>query len=596
LNDLKNIQELEEALAQANARIAETEERYRRIIDEQLQFEEQLRRRAEELEKLMDLVPVAIWIANDPACHQIVGNRMANEFYEADAGENVSACPAAGQPVTHRRFFQGGKELAAADLPMQYAAAQGVEVRNTELDVLLPSGKWLAMWGSASPLRDSEGEVRGCLGAFLDITARKGAEQALQQANEQLEAKVRERTAELNLVIRTLREEVRQRRQAEQGLQAANDQLNTRNSQLRALAGELTLTEQRERRRLAKMLHDHLQQLLVGARFRVSILRRTDDPHIQQASTEIEELLSQSITASRTLTAELSPPILHEGGFSAGLQWLGRWMADKHGLVVEVDADNEFPALSADIRALLFDSLRELLFNAVKHAGVNRAHVGLEISDGGMLRIAVTDHGQGFDPAAINPSRERGGGFGLFSIRERLTLLGGKMMIDSAPGKGTRILLSLPFDGYRPGEAAILASAPQQMSAPSLTATARSGMLRVLIADDHAVVRDGLARVLNQEPDIEIIGEAADGQAAVEQARSLLPDVILMDLSMPRLNGVEATRRIHEEFPEIRIIGLSMFEEAERADAMREAGAVHYLSKSAPTADLTTAIRSLDLP
>ena len=113
-----------------------------------------------------------------------------------------------------------------------------------------------------------------------------------------------------------------------------------------------------------------------------------------------------------------------------------------------------------------------------------------------------------------------------------------------------------------------------------------------MLVDDHAVVRQGIANLLADEPDIEVIGEAADGQEAVELAARLLPDVILMDMSMPKLNGVEATRIIHNDWPEIRIIGLSMFEEADRAQAMRDAGAVDYMTKSGPAEALINVIRT----
>jgi NarL family two-component system response regulator LiaR len=113
-----------------------------------------------------------------------------------------------------------------------------------------------------------------------------------------------------------------------------------------------------------------------------------------------------------------------------------------------------------------------------------------------------------------------------------------------------------------------------------------------MLADDHAVVRQGMAGLLGNEPDIEVVGEAADGQEAIEMAAKLLPDVILMDLSMPILNGVEATRIIQYDWPEIRIIGLSMFEEADRAQAMRDAGAVDYITKSGPASDLINSIRT----
>jgi DNA-binding NarL/FixJ family response regulator len=101
-----------------------------------------------------------------------------------------------------------------------------------------------------------------------------------------------------------------------------------------------------------------------------------------------------------------------------------------------------------------------------------------------------------------------------------------------------------------------------------------------------------MANLLGDEPDMEVVGEAGDGQEAVHLAAKLLPDVILMDMSMPKLNGVEATRLIHHDWPGISIIGLSMFEEAERAKAMRDAGAVSYLTKSGPANELINVIRS----
>ncbi|TSA24185.1 PAS domain S-box protein [bacterium] len=144
------------------------------------------RRRSEELEKLMDLAPIAIWVANDPQCMQITGNRTANAFYESEQNENVSAGPEAGLHDTTRRFFQNGRELKPEELPMQEAAAKGVDIRNSELEVLSPSGRRFTMLGNASPLWDEEGRVRGCVGSFVDITERKRAEETLQKSEKQL--------------------------------------------------------------------------------------------------------------------------------------------------------------------------------------------------------------------------------------------------------------------------------------------------------------------------------------------------------------------------------------------------------------------------
>jgi DNA-binding NarL/FixJ family response regulator len=115
--------------------------------------------------------------------------------------------------------------------------------------------------------------------------------------------------------------------------------------------------------------------------------------------------------------------------------------------------------------------------------------------------------------------------------------------------------------------------------------------IRILLADDHAVIREGLARLLADQPDMEVVGQATHGQEAVELASKLLPSVILMDVNMPVLNGIQATRAIHQQYPDIRIIGLSMFKETEQAQAMSEAGAVQYLCKSGASTELIKVIR-----
>ncbi len=117
-------------------------------------------------------------------------------------------------------------------------------------------------------------------------------------------------------------------------------------------------------------------------------------------------------------------------------------------------------------------------------------------------------------------------------------------------------------------------------------------MMRVLVVDDHAIVRQSLARLLGWEADIEVVGEAADGKLAVEMTRALRPDIVLMDIHMPVMNGIEATRRIRAERPQALVIGLSMYEANEQAKPMLEAGAVAYVSKSESAEGLLAKVRS----
>jgi PAS domain S-box-containing protein len=370
-------------------------------------------------------------------------------------------------------------------------------------------------------------------------------------------------------------------------------ELRESHDRLHALASELTLAEQRERKQLAQVLHDHIQQLLVGAKFRLAILGRTDSPALQKAAGDVDDLLTEAIKASRSLTAELSPPILHEAGLAAALEWLARWMKENYDLIVSVNADMRANPGQEALSVLIFQSIRELLFNTVKHAKVERARVDMSLK-GTQLEVIVSDEGEGFDPAQVLPLKTSSAGFGLFSIRERLNLLGGSMTTESAPGQGCRVILVAPLQSA----GVQLQTAPSRRMAAERGQVSQRGAaleatkkIRVLLADDHVVMRDGLSRLLKEEADFEIVGLASDGQAAIDLARRLLPDVIVMDIRMPQVTGIEATRLIRAELPQVQVIGLSMFEEPDQAARMREAGASDYLLKSGQPAALIAAIR-----
>jgi DNA-binding NarL/FixJ family response regulator len=117
-------------------------------------------------------------------------------------------------------------------------------------------------------------------------------------------------------------------------------------------------------------------------------------------------------------------------------------------------------------------------------------------------------------------------------------------------------------------------------------------MISVLIADDHGVIRDGLGRLIDALEDIELAGTAGDGMEAVERSRELAPDVVLMDLDMPRMDGIEATRRITEERPGTAVLVLTSFSDRARILGALSAGACGYLLKDASSEEVAEGIRA----
>jgi len=118
-------------------------------------------------------------------------------------------------------------------------------------------------------------------------------------------------------------------------------------------------------------------------------------------------------------------------------------------------------------------------------------------------------------------------------------------------------------------------------------------MTRVLLADDHKILRQGLRTLLEQEPDIQVVGEADNGRLSVKLATELAPDVVIMDVAMPDLNGIDATRRIAEAEPKARVLALSMHSDGRYVRGMLQAGARGYILKDCAAEELTRAIRTV---
>ncbi len=245
-----------------------------------------------------------------------------------------------------------------------------------------------------------------------------------------------------------------------------------------------------------------------------------------------------------------------------------------------------------DLRILLFEAARELLFNVMKHAHTSSARISMTAPKDEII-LVVSDEGSGVNAARLKEERAMASGFGLFSIRERLELLGGRLLLDGAPGRGTRVTITVPF--RRPDPSALESHLSPQFSADGAEAGAGKhppkGKTRVLLADDDEIVREGLARILRAEADIEVVGMAGDGQTALELAFHHRPDVAVVNVTMPDLSGVEVTYRLTAALPGIRVIGLSVHDKEEMALTLRAAGAAAYLTKGGSPEALIAAIR-----
>lgn len=349
---------------------------------------------------------------------------------------------------------------------------------------------------------------------------------------------------------------------------------------LQSLATQLRRADELVRQRLATELHDNLAQTLALCQMKLAVLSRATAPSIAAGIAPVTGLLKEALAVTRQLMSDLQPPTLGgDGDLAAAVQWVTAKL-QRHGLTVRVVDDGRRKLLDPDVLCIAHQSLHELLFNVLKHSQTIEATVRLR-GIGGYLAIQVKDRGAGFQMEGKQaPTQE--GGFGLFNLREQLSTIGGHIRITSAPGRGSRVTILLPLRTTSTVTTATGYQAPHTDAATKVDSQEDHNVpIRILLVDDHQIMRQGLRSMLESEPGFEIAAEAMDGEMAVELAASVCPDVVLMDINMPKLNGMEATRRIKHRFPDIAVIGLSMHEDPKMEQLMYEAGAAVYLSKGA---------------
>jgi two-component system, chemotaxis family, CheB/CheR fusion protein len=411
-----------EELRAANEELQSTNEEYRLALEELEISKEELQSMNEELQLVNQELKVRmeeVAAANGDLQNLFAATEIATLFLDREL--RVKRFTPRAADLFNLRSHDLGRPIWHLRSRLDYPALEA-DVRQV-LSSLIPiehhvqaeDQRWYLV--GLRPYRTVADKIDGVVVTGVDITANKANELALRRSEEQyrllfesLEVKVAERT-----------------------------------EQVRELVTQLTASEQEERRRISAILHDDLQQRLFSLNMQLAIVRQLEaEGALDEANQVIDDItaaLQEAVEVTRSLSVTLSPPVLHDEGLPEAIRWLAALMQQQHGLAVTVEAARELPPLDEDVRVLLFQLVRELLFNVVKHAGVSAATVELAAADGA-LRIQVSDGGKGFDPSAqVGETSSQG----LQRAEQRLQLIGGRVQVQSRPGDGTRVVIHAPL-------------------------------------------------------------------------------------------------------------------------------------------------------
>ncbi|MFC1782984.1 sensor histidine kinase, partial [Planctomycetota bacterium] len=226
----------------------------------------------------------------------------------------------------------------------------------------------------------------------------------------------------------------------------SQEQISDYEAELRSLASELSLAEEREKHRIAVELHDHFGQELALFRLRLDDMKNASlSADLTEQLDRLSARLKQTIKSLRSLTFDLSSSTLFELGFEKAVtEWLSERIEQEQGIATEFSSEGQWESLDENISVILFQTVRELLVNVVKHARASLVKVSI-MNNGEEIRVVVQDNGVGFNPNEEGVKTKTSGGLGLFSIRERMGYLGGKIEFESQRNQGSRISLILPL-------------------------------------------------------------------------------------------------------------------------------------------------------
>lgn len=382
----------------------------------------------------------------------------------------------------------------------------------------------------------------------------------------------------------------------------ANEALRSNEESLRLLSARLLKLQDEERRHIARDLHDITgQKLAVQSMGLAQVLKRKaagldeESRHILVECASLNKQIGEEI---RTLSYLLHPPLLDELGLSSAVKWYAEGFERRTGIKVKVDISPDLVRLPPDVEVTLFRVIQESLTNVHRYSGSPKAYVRVKVNSG-EIEVQIGDFGKGMHRDMLNASTGKVAplGVGIQGMKERMRQLSGKLEITSRPNDGTVVTATLPFSQIDSRVAADnannAASALPTRSADAQPDDRSGSRKQILIADDHEMLRRGVRAMLERVPDWEVCGEAVDGPSAVEKAAALRPDLVILDINMPNLNGLAAVRQILRSAPQTKVLVFTVHDSDQTVKEIQATGAHGYLSKSNASQDLLRVVKEL---
>ena len=369
----------------------------------------------------------------------------------------------------------------------------------------------------------------------------------------------------------------------------ANQALRITETSLRQLSARLLQLQDEERRRIARDLHDITGQKIAVLSMSLDRLARLTEqrkPEAKESIKESRDIVSQIGEEIRTLSYILHPPLLDECGLASAVHWYAEGFQKRSSIKLEVEVDADLPRLPADAETTLFRVVQESLTNVHRYSGSSSAKIRISESSGEVL-LEVIDYGHGIKSGTARAKLDGPAplGVGIPGMRERLHQLGGELSVDFGTS-GTRVSATLPIRKSADGES------DESLSSLSLTIrSAEDARRRILIADDHELMRRGLRGLLESHDEWAVCGEAVEGNEAVRKSTELRPDLVIMDVNLPGLSGIEAAQQIRLEREAAKILFFTVHDSDEIIREIVGVGALGYVAKSRASQDLIEAVR-----